>query len=75
MIHFDFVLSDVDAENLMSLFGTAIGNDNNQIMKEMVKDDHDVDIIKAYKRDIEYLKELKLKMSNTRVAENEIIAE
>lgn len=66
MIHFDFIMEDVDAENLMSLFNTAIGNNNQQIMKAMVKKEPQ-EVIDAYNRDIEYLKGLKLQMTNTRV--------
>lgn len=64
-IHFDFTVSDADAENIMDCINNCIVNNNRVILKLTVAGDHE--LVAAYKRDNEYLKKLKLKMKNTRV--------
>lgn len=67
MIHFDFVMDDLDVENLMSLFGSAISDNYVRIIQEVAKEKPNQNMIDAYNQDIDYLNELRLNMKNTRV--------
>ena len=66
MIHFDFIVSDADAENIMEIMRDRIMHNNVHIQKLMVawRQEH---YIKAYKQDNEYIEGLIKKMTNTRV--------
>jgi hypothetical protein len=64
MIHFDFTVSDEDAENIFGCINLEITHCHVEIMENMVKKNEDG--IRWYKKRIEYLKELKLKMLNDR---------
>jgi hypothetical protein len=64
MIHFDFVVSDADAENIFSSINLEINNYHLKIMEDTASGDGS--LVDYYKRRIEYLKGLKLKMLNHR---------
>lgn len=70
MIHFDFTVSDADAENIFSMMRDRISANNMKILDHMAQsitqDGHEV-CIEAYRRDNEYVEELIKKMTNTRV--------
>jgi len=66
MIHFDFMVSEEDAENIISALGGVISNDQVIIMELMAAGGPKIDI-EFYKRDIEYHKELIKKMTYTQV--------
>ena len=68
MIHFDFIVSDVDAENIMGCIQTEIVNCHMKIQKCIVAEDAQK-VIDAYNSRIEYLEELKTRMHNSRVEE------
>jgi hypothetical protein len=68
MIHFDFTVTDVDAENIFSMMRDRILRNNQQII-EMIGKPGKEDYIAAYRRDNEYVEGLIKKMTNTRVAE------
>ena len=68
MIHFDFIVSDVDAENIMGCIQTEIVNCHMKIQKCIVAEDAQK-VIDAYNSRIEYLEELKTRMYNSRVEE------
>lgn len=65
MIHFNFTVSEEDAENIFGCIQSAIASNHECIMVSTVKgDSHD---IPAYQRDILYLKELMASMKNKAV--------
>ena len=68
MIHFDFTVTDVDAENIFSMMRERI-NANNMRIIEMIGKTGQENYIEAYRRDNEYVEELIKKMTNTRVEE------
>ena len=64
MIHFDFTVSDADAENIMEIMRNQISQNHRKItslMYEIGKEHY----IEAYKRDNEYVEGLIKKMTNT----------
>ncbi len=69
MIHFDFTVSDADAENIMEIMRDRIINNNMRIMDLMTQPDRHEQTIQAFRRDNEYVEELIKKMTNTRVVE------
>ena len=66
MIHFDFTVSDVDAENIFSVMRHRIVLNNMEII-ELIGKTGQEHYIEAYRRDNEYVEELIKKMTNTRV--------
>ena len=66
MIHFDFTVTDIDAENIFSMMRERI-NANNMRIIEMIGKTGQENYIEAYRRDNEYVEELIKKMTNTRV--------
>jgi hypothetical protein len=80
-IHFNFIVSDEDAENIMSALQSEIGNDLEIILDLMSQErsyapfENVTNAIAYYKRDILYLTELKHKMKNTHVIEDARIEE
>ena len=66
MIHFDFTVSDADAENIMEIMRDRIMMNNKQII-EMIGKPGKEDYIAAYRQDNEYIEDLIKKMTNTRV--------
>jgi hypothetical protein len=74
MIKFEFTVSDVEAETIMSCISDRINRNHEEIMNEMVEKHEDPSKetecdarIKWYRANTEYLKDLKLKMKNTYV--------
>ena len=68
MIHFDFTVSDADAENIFSIMRGRILHNNQQII-EMIGKPGKEDYIAAYRRDNEYVEDLIKKMTNAQVEE------
>lgn len=68
MIHFDFTVSDADAENIFSIMRDRILHNNQQII-EMIGKAGKEDYIAAYRRDNEYVEDLIEKMTNTQAEE------
>lgn len=69
VIHFDFIVSDVDAENIFDCISSEINRCNVEIIDSMasrVDKSSDIEWLKSH---VKYLTELKKKMSNTRVKE------
>lgn len=61
MIHFDFTVEDVDAENIFDCINSEIRRCNRRKLSSDIKAE-----IEWFERHIEYLKTLKTKMKNTR---------
>ncbi len=70
MINFNFTLEDSDAENLFSLIGNTIADNHMKIQSAML--DHNQVLVDAYKQDIDYLLNLKSKLTCSRVTENKL---
>ncbi|MDD5151456.1 MAG: hypothetical protein PHC28_13440 [Flavobacterium sp.] len=68
MIHFDFILSDNDAENLFYLLHRNIIEKHLKIQKAII--DEDTALQKVYENDIIYIEELKSKLINKRIENN-----
>ena len=71
-VHFDFIVSDEDAMNIMDILNDEISRTGMKIIKEMANHDLTTAVeanIVWYKSHQVYLKELMLKMKNTRVEE------
>ena len=68
MIHFDFTVTDVDAENIFSMMHERISANNMRII-ELIGKTGQENYIEAYRRDNEYVEELIKKMTNTRVVQ------
>ncbi len=68
MIHFNFTVSDADAENIFAILNNQISRNREEMMELMVKGD-EYNMREAYERDNEYIKELIKKMTNTKVEE------
>lgn len=68
MIHFDFTVSEADAENIMGIMRDRIV-DNHVMIINMIGIPGQEDSIADYRQDIEYLEGLIKKMTNTRVTE------
>ena len=73
MIHFDFTVSDADAENIISILRNQISRNNHELLFHLDKPD-EKHWVERYKRDNEYVEGLIKKMTNTRVEEPEISA-
>jgi len=68
MIHFNFTVSDADAENIFTILNNQ--NDHNHAkMVKLVANGDEYNMLEAYERDNEYIEELMAKMTNTRVEE------
>jgi hypothetical protein len=68
MIHFNFTVSDADAENIFTILNNQIVHNHVKMVKLMAKGD-EYNMLGAYERDNEYIKELINKMTNTKVEE------
>ena len=68
MIHFNFTVSDADAENIFTILNNQISRNREEMLKLMVKGDA-WNMREVYERDNEYIKQLMAKMTNTRVEE------
>ena len=64
MIHFDFTVDDVDAENIISILRSQISHNNLKMLSDIDEIDR-----AYYERDNEYIEGLIKKMTNTRVEE------
>jgi hypothetical protein len=68
MIHFNFTVSDADAENIFTILNNQIRSNHEEMLELMVKGDA-WNMREAYERDNEYITELIKKMTNTKVEE------
>ena len=68
MIHFNFTVSDADAENIFDILNNQISRNREEMLELMVKGD-EWKMRGAYERDNEYIKELINKMIHTKVEE------
>ena len=55
-VHFDFVVSDVDAENIMNIMQTAITRNSVAISKAVIRGDNNM--VLSLERDIAYIESL-----------------
>ena len=69
MIHFDFTVSDADAENIFTILNNQISRNREEMLKLVAYGSLEYNMLKAYKRDNEYITELIKKMTNTKVEE------
>jgi transcription termination factor NusB len=67
MVHFDFTVTDYEAERIMEIMRSQIVSNLESIIELMVKPDVNEDFINGYRQDNEYIEELISKMLNTRV--------
>jgi hypothetical protein len=68
MIHFNFTVSDADAENIFTILSNQIARSREEMLELIAKGDES-NMRQAYERDNEYIKQLMAKMTNTRVEE------
>ena len=66
MIHFDFTVSDADAENIFSMMRDRISTNNMRII-DMIGKPGQEHYVEAYRQDNQYIEDLMEKMNNTRV--------
>lgn len=69
MVKFEFILTDHEAESLMSAVQSQIVQLHVNILDEMA-DKNRKDYIKAYNDLIKYYKNIKIKMKNKRVSDS-----
>jgi hypothetical protein len=69
MIHFNFTVSDADAENIFTILNNQISRNREEMLKLVAYGSLEYNMLEAYKQDNEYIKELIIKMTNTRVEE------
>ncbi len=68
MIHFNFTVSDAEAEDIFNILNNQISRNREEMLELMVKGD-EWNMRGAYERDNEYIKQLMAKMINTKVEE------
>ncbi len=68
MIHFNFTVSDAEAEDIFNILNNQIHRNREEMLELMVKGD-EYNMRGAYERDNEYIRGLIGKMSNTKVEE------
>lgn len=68
MIHFNFTVSDAEAEDIFTILNNQISRNCEEMLELMVKGDS-WNMRGAYERDNKYIKELIGKMTNTKVEE------
>lgn len=66
MIHFDFILDDIDAENLFAALQHEIQDINVNIMDELAEQNRP-DYIEWYRERIKYINDLITKLNHTRI--------
>lgn len=66
MIHFDFTVSDADAENILDFMQKQIQRNNYELLFHLGKPDQD-SFVAAYRKDNEYIEGLIKKMTHTRI--------
>jgi hypothetical protein len=69
MIHFNFTVSDADAENIFTILNNQISRNREEMLKLVAYGSLAYSMLEAYKRDNEYIKQLMAKMTNTKVEE------
>jgi hypothetical protein len=69
MIHFNFTVSDADAENIFTILHNQISRNREEMLKLFAYGSLEYNMMRAYERDNEYIRELIKKMTNTRVEE------
>ncbi len=69
MINFNFTVSDADAENIFTILNNQISRNREEMLKLVAYGSLEYNMLKAYKRDNEYITELIKKMTNTKVEE------
>ena len=69
MIKFEFTISDIDATNIFDLFQRDINHCNEMIIEEMCHE-NSLEVIEAYRSQIAYIRQLKGKLTHTRISEN-----
>ena len=68
MIHFDFIVSDADAENILGCILSSALKSSELVIHEMCKDNPSDDMIRGYKQNHDYLISLIPRMTNTRIS-------
>jgi hypothetical protein len=69
MIHFNFTVSNEDAENIFTILNNQISRNREEMLKLVAYGSLAYNMLEAYKRDNEYIKALINKMTNTKVEE------
>jgi hypothetical protein len=69
MIHFNFTISDADAESIFTILNNQISRNREEMLKLVAYGSLEYNMMRAYKQDNEYIKELINKMTNTKVEE------
>jgi hypothetical protein len=69
MIHFNFTVSDTEAENIFTILNNQISRNREEMLKLVAYGSLAYNMLEAYKRDNEYIKALINKMTNTKVEE------
>lgn len=69
MIHFNFTVSDADAENIFTILNNQISRNREEMLELVAYGSLEYNMLRAYKRDNEYIRELINKMTNTKVEE------
>jgi ribosomal protein L15 len=69
MIHFNFTVSNEDAENIFTILNNQIVHNHEKMVKLVANGSLEYNMLEAYKRDNKYIKELIKKMTNTKVEE------
>ncbi len=68
MIHFNFTVSDADAENIFTILNNQISRNREAMLELMAKGD-EYNMLGAYEQDNEYIKQLMAKMTHAKVEE------
>ncbi len=68
MIHFNFTVSDADAENIFNILNNQIVHNHEKMVKLIASGDG-YNMLGVYERDSEYIKASINKMTNTKVEE------
>jgi hypothetical protein len=69
MIHFNFTVSDAEAENIFTILNNQISRNREEMLKLVAYGSLEYNMMRAYERDNEYIRELIKKMTNTKVEE------
>jgi ketol-acid reductoisomerase len=69
MIHFNFTVSNEDAESIFTILNNQISRNREEMLKLVAYGSLAYSMLEAYKRDNEYIKQLIKKMTNTKVEE------
>jgi hypothetical protein len=69
MIHFNFTVSNEDAENIFTILNNQISRNREEMLELVAYGSLAYNMLEAYKRDNEYIKALINKMTNTKVEE------